>query len=664
MNNNTKTRIETLRTLIKYHNDQYYIHNAPEISDHEYDDLLNELQTLESTNPALIDPNSPTQQVGNDTALQDGTIAHGIPMLSISNSYNTSDMYEFDTRIAKDLAENYTYTIELKLDGIAVNLRYKNGELYQALTRGDGKRGEDITENVKQIANLPHKLTSPYPQHLEIRGEIYLTFEQFNKINAQRAKNNENLFANPRNAAGGTLKLHDSGVVAKRGLSITLYAPGASDQLQAKTQLEFVNLLKHWGFNTNQTTLCANIDEALTEIKKWQEERFNLTYPTDGMVIKVNSFEQQKKLGATTKSPRWIIAYKFPAERAKTQILSIEVQVGKTGVLTPVANLKPVLLAGTTVKRASLHNFDNIYTKDIRVGDTVEVEKAGEIIPYIVKVVPTDKPRQTIIDLPSHCPCCQQKVKKDEDGVFYRCTNPICGEQFKSKLKYFASRNAMDIDGLGESIIEQLINNNLIKNFADLYKLNIEQIIQLDRMAEKSAENLIKAIHQSKKQPLRRVLYALGIRHIGTTTGATLEKYFKNIDEIISASIEDLENIEDIGPIVAKAIYDYFHSEEGIRTINSLKELGLTMQSAPPKIKHKQIFANKTFVVTGSLKHFTRTTIKEQIISLGGKASSSISKKTDYLLAGEKAGSKLKKAQELNIPILTENDFLNLTQID
>ncbi len=649
---------------IEKHNRLYYQEAKPEISDKEYDKLLKELVDLEKKYPELANANSPTQRVGG--APIDGfvTLKHRLPMLSIDNTYSPSELKEFDKKVCKGLGNDKpSYMVELKIDGVAISLIYENGILTAGVTRGDGEKGDDVTQNLKTVGGVPLKLnTKNPPALLEVRGEVYMARANFARLNEQRVKEGLDKFANPRNSTAGSLKLLDPKLCAARKLSLFAYAIGAMEGIQVKSQTETLKLLHDFGFpvNSNATQLDS-IEEVVAHCESWNDKRHDLPYDTDGMVIKVNDLAQREKLGITTKSPRWVVAYKFAAEQALTRLLNIELQVGRQGTLTPVAHLDPVQLAGTTVSRASLHNDDNLKTKDIRVGDMVVVEKAGEIIPYIVRSEPslrTGKEKPFVF--PKVCPVCGADVVKDAKGAFYRCTGTDCVAQLKRRVRSYAARNAMDIENLGEEIIEQLVDTGLVKTLADIYKLGLNQLANLERMGEQSSRNLLDGIAASKSRGLARLLTGLGLRHVGENVADVLARKFISMKAFAQANEEELAAIEGIGPERAASIRGWFANTTNQELIESLEKAGIKMDESVSTVAASSALAGKSIVVTGTLVKYGREEIERRLRDLGAKASGSVSKKTDYLLAGEKAGSKLEKARELGVRIITEEEFEKL----
>jgi len=663
MAHDPKKRIEQLRTQIRKHDYLYYVHSRPQITDSQYDRLFAELKALEHDNPKLITPDSPTQRVSEQPVEGFQNVRHAIPMLSIDNTYNSDELREFDKRVQKGLGgKDYSYVVELKIDGLAVSLRYEKASLVTAATRGDGQIGDDVTANVRTIKSVPLKLQGDVPDVLEVRGEVYMPASAFLELNNLRADAGEPPFANPRNAAAGSLKLLDPKITANRNLAFFAYSIGEISQPLADEHWKTLHKLKDFGLPVNPNIKTAtDIDEVIKICLDWEKDREPLDYQIDGMVIKLNRLDQRDILGATGRAPRWCISYKFAAEQAETKLLSIDVQVGKTGILTPVANLEPVLLAGTTVKRASLHNFDELDRLDVRPGDTVIIEKAGEIIPQVIQVQTKLRPKDAVpFEIPQKCPNCGQKVQKDQNGVYIRCTNKNCLAQLKERLKYFAGRGQMDIENLGQALVEQLIETALVKNFADLYKLTTEDLIKLERMAEKSAANVINAVEKSKTQPLWRLIAALGIRHVGGQSAQILADHFGSLESVRSADVQTLENIDQIGPTMAQSIHDYFEDEQNSAIIDQLLAAGVKPQKPRKKLSRK--LHGKTIVVTGTLENFSRTEIKRAIKEAGGKIPSSVSKKTDFVLAGENPGSKLQKAQKLSVKIINEKQFMQMLE--
>jgi DNA ligase (NAD+) len=664
MTQEAKKKIEQLRRDIREHDYLYYVLNQPKISDRQYDKLFTELKALEEANPELITADSPTQRVSGRPLEGFVNVRHAVPMLSIDNTYNADELKAFDERVRKQLGDvDYDYVVELKIDGVAISLRYENGRLVTAATRGDGSVGDDVTANVRTIKAVPLVLRDDrnMPDVLEIRGEVYMPTSSFVELNRFRTEAGEAAFANPRNATAGSLKLLDARITAARNLSFFAYATGELSEPLAGNHYQGLEKFKKFGLPVNPNIKRAkDIDEVIEICLGWNDKRAKLNYQTDGMVIKINSFEQREVLGATGRAPRWCISYKFAAEQAETVVESIDVQVGKSGILTPVANLTPVLLAGTTVKRASLHNFDELKRLGVGQGDTVVIEKAGEIIPQVIKVKKKATGEVKIFKVPKACPICGSGVARDENGVYIRCTNPDCTGQLKERLRYFAGRGQMDIERLGPALIDQLIETGLVKNFADIYKLVKEDLVGLERMAEKSAQNVINSIEASKSRPLWRFVAGLGIRHVGGQSAQILAEYFGSLDALISADQECLEEIDQIGPIMAQSVYEYFHDPKNVSVINQFLSTGAKLQK--PAAKRSDKMAGKTIVITGTLENFTRQQAEQAVKQAGGKNSSSVSKKTDFVLAGENAGSKLDKALKFGIKIIKEDEFIRMLE--
>ena len=656
-------KIERLKQEIEKHNHLYYQEAKPVISDFEFDQLLEQLIQLEKQYPQFLSPDSPSQRVGGTITKEFKTIKHRFPMLSLGNTYSAEELREFDERVKKVIGDNFEYVCELKYDGVAIGLTYRNGIFIQGLTRGDGVQGDDITANLKTLKSIPLKLSGNYPDDFEIRGEVIFPHDAFTKLNAEMEELGDKTFANPRNTAAGTLKLQDSSIVAKRGLECLLYFV-IGDNLNLKNHWQCLGAAKTWGFKVPPySSLCKDIEEVLEFIEKWDSERFNLGFDTDGIVIKVNSFAQQKQLGFTAKSPRWAIAYKYKAQQVETLLESISYQVGRTGAITPVANLRPVLLAGTTVKRASLHNADIIEKLDVRIGDTVIIEKGGEIIPKIVSVNlakrPADSTRTHYI---LNCPECGSKLVRNVDEAQHYCLNEYqCKPQLIGKISHFVSRKAMNIDGMGEESAALFVEKGLIKNVADLYDLNKGKLLNLERWAEKSAINLLEGIEESKKVPFERVLYAIGIRYVGETVAKKLVKHFNSINNIMNASTEELLEAEEIGIKIAETVYEFFRNKDNILIIERLKNAGLKFESQFFETKISNKLDGLTFVVSGVFNTFSRDGIKVEIERNGGKTSGSISGKTNFLLAGDKMGpEKLKKAEKIGVKVISEDDFIKM----
>lgn len=668
-----KNRIAELSKELEQHNHRYYVLDKPSISDFEFDKLLEELVQLEKDFPELLLSNSPSQRVGGAVTKEFKSVKHAYPMLSLSNSYSEEDIREFDRRAREGLgiqnADLFSesviqYSCELKFDGLSIGLTYENGELLQAVTRGDGIQGDDVTTNVKTIKSIPLKLNGNYPQKFEIRGEIFMPRPVFDAINKEREEIGEPPLANPRNAASGTMKMQDSSVVAARKLDCFLYHV-LGENLEFKSHTEALKAAKSWGFKISEHSKQANsVEEVLEFIHLWDKARFQLPYDTDGVVIKLNHYKQQLQLGFTAKSPRWAIAYKFKAEQVSTELLEISYQVGRTGAITPVANLKPVALGGTTVKRASLHNADIIDKLDVRIGDTVFVEKGGEIIPKIIGVDFSKRtPDSVQTKYITNCPECGAELKRNPGEANHFCPNEsACPPQVKGKIEHFVSRKAMNIDSLGAETIEQFYAAGLIKSYADLYDLKKEQIIGLERMAEKSAQNLINGIEASKSVPFERVLYAIGIRHVGETTAKKIAKKVKSLKVLMHSNKEELLAIDEVGEIIAESIAAFFANDINKTALLRLEKAGLQFElSEAQQQAGSDVLKGLTFVISGVFNKHSRDQLKEMIEFHGGKNSGSISGKTSYLLAGENMGpEKLKKAQNLNVKIISEEDFLQL----
>lgn len=654
-------RVDELRTLLDQANDAYYQDAQPFMSDQEFDEKLKELEKLEEEFD-LHDPESPTKRVGGTVSSEFETVQHPVPLLSLDNTYNEEELNDFDGRVKKILGhDDYEYMVELKFDGASIRLRYENGQLSLGATRGDGEKGDDITTNVKTIRDIPLKLNGNPPEVVEVRGEAYMEREAFARMNQHREEQGLNVFANPRNSTAGSLKMQDPKAVAKRPIRFFSFDLLFDEEDKDLTQSKKAELLKEFGLPVSEYyKVCDSIDQVHGVIKEWEKLRHELPYETDGVVIKVNQSSFREQLGSTSKFPRWAIAYKFEAEQATTLINDITLQVGRLGTITPVAELDPVQLAGTTVKRASLHNEDEIQRKDIRIGDTVVVEKAGEIIPQVISVVNPDREdRNEPYTFPKTCPACDSELIKYEDEVAWRCVNPTCPPQVRIRIEHFASRDAMDIEGLGESVVDQLVSEGLITTYADLYDLKKDDIIELERMAEKSAQNLIDAIEKSKEQPLERVIYALGIRFVGKTVAKDLARAFKTVEKLQSLTEEELIEVDSIGPRIAESVVEFFSNAKNQAIVRRLGEHGLQFEKEEEE-QASSIFEGKKFVLTGSLPTLTRKEATELIEKHGGKTSSSVSGNTDFVLAGESAGSKLDKANELGVTVLSEDDFRSM----
>lgn len=654
--------IKNLRDELNQHNYNYYVLDKPTISDFEFDQKLKQLQDLEAQHPEFFDENSPTQRVGGMITKNFETVKHEYRMYSLDNSYSIEDLQDWETRIQKVLGDvPLEYTCELKYDGASISISYENGRLVRAVTRGDGFQGDDVTNNIKTIKAVPIHLKGDFPEKFDIRGEIILPFAGFEKMNQELIEIGETPYSNPRNTASGSLKLQDSAEVAKRPLDCLLYFV-IGNNLPFKTQFEGLQKARDWGFKVpTQSKLAKNLNEVFEYINYWDKHRHDLPYETDGVVIKVNSLQHQDELGYTAKSPRWAMAYKFKAEQVTTKLNSISYQVGRTGAITPVANLEPVQLAGTIVKRASLHNADQIEKLDIRIGDEVFVEKGGEIIPKIIAVAQRGNQAEPTKYI-TNCPECQTELVRSEGEANHFCPNFYgCPPQIIGRIQHFITRKAMDIDGLGGETVALLFNAGLVTNYADLYELKKEQIIPLERMAEKSAENLINGIEKSKTIPFERVLYALGIRYVGETVAKKLAKHYKSIDAIAQASIMDLILVDEIGDKIAQSVVQFFENQENIRIIDRLKSFGVQLESGAEDVLLSEKLKGKIFVVSGVFEIYSRDELKKAIEDNGGKVGSSISSKTDYVIAGDNMGpSKLEKANQLKITIISETDFKNM----
>jgi len=652
-------RVLELRTLLNQANDAYYDQAQPFMSDQRYDELLKELQALEKTY-GLEDPNSPSIRVGGSVSSEFESVQHPVPLLSLDNTYNEEELNEFDQRIQKILGHsNYHYLVELKFDGASIRLRYEKGKLVLGATRGDGQKGDDITKNIRTVADIPLQLEGDYPEVVEVRGEAYMEKEAFARLNQRREDEGLTVFANPRNSTAGSLKMQDPKEVAQRPIRFFAFDLLFEDGI-SRNQDQKLAFIRSFGLPANEyPTLCGSIAEVHNTISVLDQLRHELPYETDGVVIKVNEESLRETLGTTSKFPRWAIAYKFQAEQATTKIRDISLQVGRLGTITPVAELEPVLLAGTTVKRASLHNQEEIQRKDIRIGDLVIVEKAGEIIPQVVEVLPNQLNRGPEFQFPEHCPACGSKLIKYEGEVAWRCIQLSCPPQIRIKIEHFASRDSMDIEGMGESMVDLLVSEGLIKHYADIYELRKEHLLPLERVGDKSASNLIQSIEKSKQQSFERVLYGLGIRFVGKTVAKDLAKAFGSLDRLRAASLEQLLEVDAIGPRIAESVIEFFENPRYQEILDSLKNHGLQLEMVQAE-KESSKLEGKIFVLTGTLATLSRKEASDRIEANGGKTSSSVSKKTDFVLAGEAAGSKRTKAESLGIPILSEDELLAL----
>lgn len=658
---NFEKHIEELRNQIRHHDWRYYALSEPEISDKEYDDLLKELKELEKKHPELITPDSPTQRLTNVVQVGFKTVKHAVKMFSLDNTYSYEEIRDWDKRVRKGLKKtaNPEYVAELKIDGVSVALTYKKGILELAATRGDGQTGEDVTLNIKTIAAIPLKLLADNPPEiLEVRGEVYMPKEEFERLNKERKKKGEGLFANPRNAASGSLKLLDTKLTASRNLSCFIHSFGIIEGVGVESQFEFLNLAKKWGLRVNPSfKLCRNPDEVIGFCGSFKDKKEKLEYEMDGVVIKVNSFAQQEALGATLKSPRWAIAYKYPATQATTKLLNIISQVGRTGVITPVAELEPVECAGVVIKHATLHNFDEIERLGVKIGDRVIIERAGEVIPKVVKVIESVRNgREKKFKVPGNCPICDGKIiKEKEEDVAYRCVNMACPAQIKKSLLHFSSRDAMDIEGMGEAVIEQLVKKKLVRDFADTYFLKREDLLGLELFKDKKTDNLVAAIEKSKSQPLHRLIYGLGIRHVGEKAAYVLAQRFGKIEKMASAKKEDIDAIYEFGIEIADSVIDFFAQAENIKLISRLKEAGVNM--IEPQVKASGALSGKTLCLTGELVDFSRTEAEKIVRNSGGNVVGAVSKNTDFVVAGANPGSKLEKAQKLGVKVIGEAEF-------
>jgi len=674
MSSSIEKKIDSLRERIREHDYKYYVLAEPSVSDQEYDRLYKELQRLEKEHPELITPDSPTQRVGSDLTKEFKPVMHKVPMLSLSNTYSHKELLDFDRRVKDALPEKdkVEYIVELKIDGASVNLNYVEGRLKTAATRGDGSVGEDITNNVKTIRSIPiilNKINSlPYKlKDFEVRGEIFMNVNDFEMLNHERKERGEKLFANPRNSAAGTLKMQDPKEVSERPLTSFLYTiVSLEDEL--KSQEENLEILRKLGFKVNiNFKVCSSIEDVIRTCTEYEKIRDELEYEIDGAVIKVNSIKQQNILGNIAKSPRWAVAFKFKAKQGTTKIKEIRWQVGRTGAITPVAELEPVLLAGSTISRATLHNFDEIERKDIRVKDTVVIEKGGDVIPKVVEVVLSKrKPSAKKTKPPEKCPVCKSLLFKPEEEVAYYCQNSECPDQIKGRLEHFASRGAMDIEGLGEALIDLFVDKGFLKTYYDIYLLGNKRdvLVAMDRLGEKSVDNLLSAIERSILKPFDKVLFALGIRYVGAGVAKKLANHFKSMDALMDASEEEITSVYEIGKSISRSLNQFFTNKSNIKIIQELKKIGLNFSFERSKSTELRdnFFKGKTFVLTGSLNAFTREEAAERIERLGGNVSSSVSKNSNYVIYGEKAGSKLDKAKSLNIKLLTESEFIGELQ--
>lgn len=656
-----KKEVERLRELIRYHDRKYYVEAAPEISDLEYDRLIDQLKRLEARHPELLAPDSPTQRVGDQPVEGLVPVRHQVPMLSIDNTYSLEELRAYGDRTAKLLkGEPIEWVVELKIDGVAISLLYHDGLLVRGVTRGNGQVGDDVTHNIRTIKDVPLRLTGKdLPPVMEVRGEVYMTNSDLVRLNEQQKKKEKPAFANTRNVTAGSIRQLDPRVCAERSLRFFAHGVGQIEGLKAQTHMEFLEELRGYGIPaTPHVAVFDSFEGVVEHCEKVIARLHELDFEIDGLVVKVNNFAQRERLGRTSKSPRWVIAYKFEKFEGPTRVNDIRVQVGKMGTVTPVADLEPIELAGTIVSRASLHNTDEIERKDVRVGDVVVVEKAGKVIPHVVRVEKHERKKSLPrFVFPKNCPSCDTKLVRDEGGVYIRCPNPNCPAQLKERLRYYASRNAMDIEGLGDKLVDQLVDQKLVHTYGDLYRLTPEQLLTLERMGKRSSEKLLAGIEASKDRGLARLLNALSIRHVGARVATVLADRFGSIDALLEADVDTLSSTNEIGPIIAASVHRYLHSDYGQETINDLRSVGVVMESARPAGPVSRKLEGKTLVVTGTLKNYSRDEIEELIARHGGRAASSVSKKTDYLVVGADAGSKLDKARQLGVPILSETEF-------
>ncbi|MDP3730133.1 MAG: NAD-dependent DNA ligase LigA [Candidatus Omnitrophota bacterium] len=666
---NIEKEIEALRQKIRENDDLYYVLNKPAISDQEYDRLYRKLKEFEDAHPELITPDSPTQRVGESPAEGFAVVKHIVPMMSMENTYSAEELKEFDERVRKNLKkEEYEYVVELKFDGVSISLLYEKGRWVRGATRGDGAEGDDVSNNLKTIRSIPLKFNEnvkKVPSRVELRGEVYMTKDVFESINCEKEKAGEEPFANPRNAAAGSLKLLDPRIVAKRRLNIFIWGLGYCEGIDFGRHTDLLEYLKEAGFRVNpHFKLCKEIKDVIDFCNSWKTKREKLDFEIDGMVVKVNDLGQRERLGSTSKSPRWAIAYKFPAQKALTEVKDIIVQVGRTGTITPVAILKPVHLSGSTVSRATLHNFDEIERLDVRIGDKVYVEKSGEIIPKVLSVAKDKRTgKEKSFPLPKVCPACASRLHSAPDEVALRCENAGCPAQIKEKILHFASRDAMDIEGMGIAITDQLVDRGLIKDYADIYYLKMGDIERLDRYAEKSAANLLNAIEKSKSSDLNRLIYALGIRHVGEHSAWVIAEHFGSISKLSGAGIDELTRIREIGPVMAESINNFFSNKENLNILRRLSETNIKMSRSGIGAKKGGVLEGKTVVVTGTLKNYSRSRAEELVRSLGGNPSSSVSKNTYFVLAGEEPGSKIDKAKALGVKIIDEEEFKKIIKL-
>ena len=664
MSEGLKKKIEKLRDEIRHHDYLYYVLDQPRISDKEYDNLMRKLKVLEDAHPEFRSKDSPTVRVSGGILEGFKTVRHKQKMMSLDNTYSFDELKDWSERVQKGLGsqEKVTYVVELKIDGVSANITYKLGRLTIGATRGDGETGEDVTANIKTLRAIPLVLLGQdIPDFIEIRGEVYMDKKDFKRLNKEREERGEVLFANPRNAASGSLKLLDTNLVANRGLNFFAHSLGEYKGSPIATQQSFFDHLKQWGVRTNLLSKhCKDLAEAIDYCRAWQEKREKLSYEIDGVVIKVDKFSQQKRLGVTLKSPRWAVAYKFPARQATTKVLGINVQVGRTGVVTPTAELEPVECSGVIIRHATLHNFDEIKRLNIRVGDRILLERAGDVIPKVVKVV--EHKGKKPFAIPKVCPVCSAKVVKEkEEDVAYRCINPSCPAQLERGLIHFASRQAMDIEGLGEAVVEQLVSKGMVKNFADIYSLSQKDLMKLELFKEKKSQKLLSAIEKSKKKGLSRIIYGLGIRNVGEKAAYLLAQKFKTMENLLQAKQEELDAIYEVGPVMAASVVEFFEQPQTRELIHKLKEAGLNFKETMIDIK-KSALTGKRVVFTGELKSFSRLQAESIVRQMGGNSSSSVSRETDFVVVGESPGSKFDKAKRLGVKVINEAEFKEMTR--
>ena len=667
MNETEKEEVALLRNKIHRHDYLYYVKDSPEIPDREYDSLYHRLKEIEGKYPECVTADSPTQRVGGKVDERFRKVVHPVPMLSLDNTFNVDEVRAFHQRVVKALPDieesSIEYVVELKFDGLAVALTYENGKLVRGATRGDGVQGEDVTANLKTIRSIPLEISAEPFKKIEVRGEVYMPRKEFQRLNVLREEVGESPFVNPRNAAAGALRVLDPAVTDSRKLGVFIYSVGFLDNNICETHSELQKNLASLRFPVNEhNRWCSNFEKTLALIEEWRTKKNDLDYEVDGLVIQLNSLAYRKRLGNTSKFPRWAVAYKYEAEQAETEVLEIVCQVGRTGSITPVANLEPVFVSGSTVSRATLHNEDEIRKKDIRVGDRVVIEKAGEIIPKVVRVVDLKSNRNKPFKMPTLCPECQTRIFRPEGEAAWRCVNAACPAQLKERLKHFASRKAMDIDHMGPAVIDQLVESGRVKNFSDLYTLKQEEVVGLERLAEKSAKNLIDAIEKSKSAGLARLLFGLGVRHVGQRAASILAETFRSIKVLKETSFEDMESVMEIGPVIAESLKSFLDQEANMQDIENLSNSGVVVEDPEAARKEMGVLAGKQFVLTGTLSEFSRDDAKKKIESLGGRVTSAVSTKTDYIVAGKDAGSKLTKAKKIEITVLDEKEFQKLIE--